>query len=395
MLVAQKDAITKINGIITPESINTLENELGGAFTIVKSTHFVNGQRYGFLASVIPQEKYRVVISNPPWVYAAPANPGAYLAAALVAGVSTAQQEQLVAQHKEAQMTYTNYIGTQEVGKELLLYGVGANALAPLKKQINFGDATIHSMILHLREKTAIKMTMSQKYEYKTEGYKTPWDPTTSITAYFTGLEKFKNSLADRGIATSVKEMTMAAGARMWESKMFTEDQLVLWENKLAANQTWQVLQDYFTEKWLERRQYSQATAKHSRFKDAALAAQEQVAAEEEGEVSAMMFALPQEQHKTQLEAIGTANQKAMEAMFEQINAIVGAQCKAVDKENTPSATGNMGKSTGGTKRNRKKCTHCGKYVFHKPSDCYKLKANTSKRWMGWKSVKDAGVALA
>jgi hypothetical protein len=111
----------------------------------------------------------------------------------------------------------------------LLLYGVDADALTPLKKQyINFGDATIHSMILHLQEKTAIKMMMSQKYEYKTEGYKTPWDPTTSITSYFTGLEKIKNSLADCGILTSVEEMTMAAGARMWESKMFTEDQLVL-----------------------------------------------------------------------------------------------------------------------------------------------------------------------
>ncbi len=71
-------------------------------------------------------------------------------------------------------------------------------------------------------------MTTLQKYEYKTEGYKTPWDPTTSITAYFTGLEKFKSSLPDCGIVTSVEEMTMAAGTRMWESKMFTEDQLVL-----------------------------------------------------------------------------------------------------------------------------------------------------------------------
>jgi hypothetical protein len=66
-----------------------------------------------------------------------------------------------------------------------------------------------------------------------------------------------------------------------------------------------------------------------------------------------------------------------------------------VDKENTPPATGNTGKSTGRTKRNTKKCTHCEKYMFHKPSDCYKLEANTSKHWMGWKSVKDAGVALA
>jgi hypothetical protein len=184
--------------------------------------------------------------------------------------------------------------------------------------------------------------------------------------------------------------MMMAAGARMWESKMFTKDQLVLWENKPSANQMWQALQDYFTEKWLERCQYSQATAKQSCFKDAALAAQEQVAAKEEGKVLAVMFALLQEQHKTQLKAMATVNQKAMKAMFEQINAIVGSQCKAVDKENMPPAAGNMGKSTNGTKRNRKKCTHCRKHVFHKPSDCYKLKANTSKCWMGWKSIKNS-----
>ena len=98
MLVAQKDAITKITGIITPESIDTLENKLGGAFTILKSTHFTDGQRYGFLATVIPKAKYRIIISNAEWVYADPVDPGMYSAAALVAGVSAAQQDSLVAQ---------------------------------------------------------------------------------------------------------------------------------------------------------------------------------------------------------------------------------------------------------------------------------------------------------
>jgi hypothetical protein len=47
------------------------------------------------------------------------------------------------------------------------------DALVPLKKQyINFGNATIHSMIHHLCEKEAIKMTTYQKFEYKAEGYK-------------------------------------------------------------------------------------------------------------------------------------------------------------------------------------------------------------------------------
>jgi hypothetical protein len=153
-------------------------------------------------------------------------------------------------------------------------------------------------MILYLREETAIKMTTSLKFEYKAEGYRKQWDPATSIMAYFTGLDKFRTSFPNRGIATSIKEMTMMAGTRIWESKMFTKDQMVAWENKTTVHQTWQYLQDYFTKKWLEQRQYSQTTAKHSRFKDAALAAQELAAAEEEGETTPMMFTLLQEQHK-------------------------------------------------------------------------------------------------
>jgi hypothetical protein len=48
-------------------------------------------------------------------------------------------------------MVCADYLGSQEAGKELLLYGVGDDVLALLKKQyINFGDPTIHSMILHL-----------------------------------------------------------------------------------------------------------------------------------------------------------------------------------------------------------------------------------------------------
>jgi hypothetical protein len=133
-------------------------------FTILNSTHFAKGQRYGYLACVIPEVKYRLVIADNTWTYAPPANTGAYAAAALGAGVSAAQQEQLVANHKEEQVSYIEYLGAQAAGKELILYGVGGDALAPLKKQyINFGDTTVHSMIKHLCDKTAIKMTTSQK----------------------------------------------------------------------------------------------------------------------------------------------------------------------------------------------------------------------------------------
>ena len=160
-------------------------------------------------------------------------------------------------------------------------------------------------------------MTTAQKHEYRTMGYNNPWDPTTSITAYFTQLDHFQVSLGDCGIATSEEGKTMAAGAQMWNSEMFTEDQMVAWENRTAEQQTWAVLQTYFTDKWLERKQYSATTAKQSGFKEAAFLAKETAAAEEEGESQAMLFAMLQEQHNKQIAAMAATNEASMNAMME------------------------------------------------------------------------------
>ncbi len=255
-------------------------------------------------------------------------------------------------------------------------------------------------MIKHLRKKTAIKMTTSQKYDYKTEDYKMPWDPTMSITANSTGHDRFQISLTDRGILTSVEEKTMAVGALMWKSKMFTEEQMVVWKNRPAVDQTWTNLQTYFTEKWLERRQYLAATVKQSRFKEAALAAQEQAAAIEEGEMQAMMFALLQEQHQSQLEAMAAANKATMEAMMEQMNTLIAAQDRKkfpASKENTPplrnggkkneqdiKPRGPRGLQPWDNARGMARCPHCKVLVYHKADKCYELESNKDKRWVGW-----------
>jgi hypothetical protein len=117
MLVAQKDVITKITVIITPKSIDTLKNELGGAFLILKTNHYDEGEQCGFLATIIPEPKYCIVINNAAWVYASLPNPKAYMAAALAANVSAVQRKNIVAQHKEAQRSYAAYLGAQEAGK--------------------------------------------------------------------------------------------------------------------------------------------------------------------------------------------------------------------------------------------------------------------------------------
>jgi hypothetical protein len=182
----------------------------------------------------------------------------------------------------------------------------------------------------------------------------------------------------------------------MWESEMFTKDQVVVWENKPAADQTWDNLQTYFTGKWLRRHQYLAATAKQLHFKEAALAVQEQASAEEEGETKATMFPLLQDQHKLQLEAMATANKATMDAMMEHMNTILvagGGRTSKRNKENTPPSTNaNRGGSVEEKKVKPKKkiCPHCNIFMFHKPNRCYELDANKDKRWVRWKLVTKA-----
>jgi hypothetical protein len=243
MLINLWDKLTCLNGLITPVAVDKLKDELGGIFTMAKDHHYTQGQKYGHLASAIPKSKYRLVIGIATWIHTVPTNPGAYSADALNASNMAATHKQFVVQHKIKQKSYRGYLSIKEARKKLILYAVGSNAVALLKKQyIGFGNTTVLAIINHLRLKTAIRMTTTQKYDYKINGYNTPWDPMTSITAYFMLRNCFQVLLGNCRIATSNGEKTMAAGVHMWQSEMFTEDQMVFWGNRGAMAQMWAAL---------------------------------------------------------------------------------------------------------------------------------------------------------
>jgi hypothetical protein len=250
-------------------------------------------------------------------------------------------------------------------------------------------------MIKHMRNKTAIRMMTSQKYRYKTKGYYKAWDPTTSITAYLTNLNRFQISLNDCGILTSVK---VVAGACMWESEMFTKDQMVTWENKPTTDQTWDHLQIYFKEKWLKRRQYLAAMAKQLHFKRAALAAQQQASAEEEGETQAMIFALLQDQHKLQLEAMAMANKATMDAMMKCMNAILGGGGSRTNKQNKetppPAANANRVVDKEAKKVKRKKSFAPKQHVCVPQTQQMLRVGSQQGKAMGRLEIKQGGINL-
>ncbi len=121
---------------------------------------------------------------------------------------------------------------------------------------------------------------------------------------------------------------------------------------------------------------------------------QELAVAEEEGKTTAMMFTLLQEQHKVQLKARAASNKQVMDMMFKRMNVLVAGHGKVADKVTAPPANNNTVRASSSLKRNKKKCTNCGKHVFHKTKDCYELETNASKRWPGWKLSKNTSVSV-
>jgi len=99
-LISLRDKLTRLNGVITPEAVDKLEDELGGIFTVAKNHHYIQGQKYGHLASAIPESKYRLIIGDATWTHGVPDDPGAYSQDALTASNAAAQRKQFVAEHK-------------------------------------------------------------------------------------------------------------------------------------------------------------------------------------------------------------------------------------------------------------------------------------------------------
>ncbi len=44
-LISLQDKWTQLNGVITPEAVNKIKDELGGIFTVAKTHQYIQGQK--------------------------------------------------------------------------------------------------------------------------------------------------------------------------------------------------------------------------------------------------------------------------------------------------------------------------------------------------------------
>ena len=162
----------------------------------------------------------------------------------------------------------------------------------------------------------------------------------------------------------------------MWESEFLTNKNLIKWEKKEASDQTWENLKIYFTELYQSHTQYSKSLAKRSRFHESASNVKERENKKEESDAT-MMFAMIQDQHQEQLNAMRESNAEAMKtanaAMAEMAKnmQIMMATMPGMNKPEVENDTRTKEvkpwNNPGYVKRDQKMCPDCKIVVYHKP----------------------------
>ena len=92
--------ITRIVGDITPETLDIIEEEIGGILVSVKSTHYDQGSKYGHLVVILGDTRMRKILNNQTnLVYDTPVDQGVFDLAVIANTATAANRSQTEEQH--------------------------------------------------------------------------------------------------------------------------------------------------------------------------------------------------------------------------------------------------------------------------------------------------------
>jgi hypothetical protein len=386
--------VTKIHGTPTLDDVDILQDELAKIAASVKTSLIQEGPKYGHLATMISEQEYCDLINDQTWIKAEPTDPGMYDASITIATTELRKAQKLSA-FKIKKKDYEIYLGLNEALRTKITETVDEQFITALDAEwIGYAGSTPLEMITHLRDNVC-KISNRDKIKLK-EKFREEWDPTKHISTYFRDLEKTKKKLNLWKITTDNTELVVQAVESMYASDLFTEEELIGWENRTDANKTWLECQTYFKEKYENRQRYNNAKAKKTGYHSANNISEaedglkemfEGLAGSLEADKENINLMTQNQDTMVKLNAQLTLQLKGKDEQLSQLMehnkqllALLGSKGVDLPKKRTPlTDSDDANKPT-------KMCTNCHRIVWHKSENCLELEANAANRRRGWKS---------
>ena len=393
-------SVTRIIGHPTNAAVDLLQEELAKIAATVKTTLIEEGNKFGHLAVIVPEDNYKEIIKNRRWTYHEPTHPG-YYDASITANMPEVEAKAKEAEHKEKLRLYQVFLGVEQALREKIEGAVDYQHIAALDEEyVGYSGSTPLDMIEHIR-KGCCKITNADREDLDKE-FRKEWDQSDNITTYFRQLELIEKKMKRWKMEVTEGAKVVRAVGAMYASELFDEKEMMTWENKTDNQKTWAAVKKHFGDLYQDKKRYTEAKAKKTGF--GSIQNVEETKTEmiqDDGELREFFDGLEDavrmdKEHINQMASTNEAMVKLTQQLTAQL-AVANSTVETVLKQNAElvALLAKHGISAGKAaaevpppdkeKKKRRKCTHCKKWTIHKDEECYTLEANKDKRPSWWK----------
>ena len=278
---------------------------------------------------------------------------------------------------------------------------------------LGYTHRSVREMLEEL-ERHCLSLTTNEKME-KLKATVPDWNQDDDTDVFFGSLDECEDQLAKLKIEWPISHKITHAVTEVTNSGIFSEDDIMDWEDKPEVDKTWVHCQTYWNKIHKKRKRFTKTKPKQLGFEGAANIEEQPPDDMQREELNQHLrdiaeAATADKEHIQQMSSttdellfIVKKQQSQIDKLVETNSTLSASIAKLSAKGNTNSNNNNNSGSNNNRNRNKgneneKKaeqqaegdgkghgCAVCGKHKYTK--DCFELLSNKDKRPEGWKSI--------
>lgn len=322
----------------------------------------------------------------PAWTFSPPTEPLPYDPAALTV-TNAAQREQMLAKHEQKKANYAYYATVEDGLKQAIIAHVPEELISDLDDdEVGFANCTLRELLNQLLTETKQNQGTTKRAELR-QTLQEPWNGD-KIIKFFKRQETRRSMIEKAGVVISDSQLVDDTVLLIFKAGFLTKQEIEVWENKSAADQTWANVKTYFGDIYRTRTNINPGnTASDLGYgTEQANALQDALRERDEAleQMQAMLAALKEHQKP----AAPAQPTPSTEAGLEKTFADFAASMKTLVSE-AISEKKNPTKPRGGPKKGLRTCNNCGRQGFHSDERCPDKEENAHLRKANWKPKEE------
>lgn len=414
------------------ESVDETRREIAKEYAKAKTTHtdFPLGKQLGYAAAILKPTDYIPLHNkleadptnylNAGWQFNNPVRLARY-DSTITGAMLEATRKNREDKREEMLEQWDIFDAYESKYRDLIEEAYDETYIKALKEDfLGYSNRSVREMLDEL-DSHCLALTTNEK-QAKLKTAEVPWDQDEDTDVFFNSLDECEKKLKALEIEWPISHKITHAVTQMTTSGVFTEDDIMDWEDKVEADKTWVHCQTYWNKIFKKRKRFNNLKPKQHGFEGAANVEERPPNEMSREELSQSLrdiseAATADKEHIQQMSTttdemlfIVKKQQSQIDKLVETNSLLTATIAKLSKEPNTRNPRNNPGTNPNSGNNNREKgvkekeegksakqkeidkqvkdghgCGICGRHKF--TQDCFELISNKDKRGPNWKSI--------